>query len=74
MNERANDNEIVCGSGQVDKAAVSVWDEEQKRNVCALCGSADLVPGYGLAGGGGIGGYNWCNGCEMVLDKSEDNT
>lgn len=63
---------FVCGGGPIDPKAVTVWDEKRQRNVCALCGSDDIQPGYGLGGGGGIGGYNWCNGCERILDKSED--
>lgn len=56
----------------VDQEAVTVWNEELRRNVCGLCGSADIVPGYGLAGGGGCGAYNFCDGCQRVLDKTED--
>ena len=68
-----NDVPSICyGGGPVDKAAVSVWDEATGRNVCGLCGSADLQPGYGLGGGGGIGAYNWCQNCERILDKTED--
>lgn len=63
---------ICCGGGPVDPKAVTRWDEERQRNVCALCGSADITAGYGLGGGGGIGTYNWCGGCERILDKSED--
>lgn len=70
-----SDNEatiIVCGGGKIDESAVSVWNDDIGRNVCGLCGCYDLSPGYGLAGGGGIGGYNFCNGCQRILDKSED--
>lgn len=63
---------IACGGGPVDEKAVSVWDAERGRNVCGLCGSDDLQPGYGLGGGGGIGAYNWCESCQRILDKSED--
>jgi hypothetical protein len=65
---------IMCGGGPTDPEAVSVWDENRQLNVCGLCGSSDLTAGYGLAGGGGIGGYNFCNGCQRILDKSEDVT
>lgn len=57
---------------QIDQEAVSVWHEEVNLNVCGLCGSSDLETGYGLAGGGGCGTYNFCHGCNRVLDKSED--
>lgn len=67
-----NVSAICCGGGPTDPKAVSVWDEVKQQNVCGLCGSADLHSGYGLAGGGGIGGYNFCDGCHRVLDKSED--
>lgn len=51
---------------------VTVWSETLERNVCGLCGSADIEAGYGLAGGGGCGMYNFCNRCQRVLDKSPD--
>lgn len=56
----------------IDPEAVTVWDDDRQRNVCGLCGSAEIEPGYGLAGGGGCGSYNFCRGCYRVLDKSED--
>lgn len=65
---------IACGGGPIDEKAVSVFDEDRQQNVCGLCGSSDLTAGYGLGGGGGIGGYNFCNGCQRILDKSEDRT
>lgn len=40
--------------------------------VCGLCGSEDLEPGYGFAGGFGLGMYTFCCGCDTVLDFSED--
>lgn len=67
-------NVFACGGGPIDKEAVSVWDEERQANVCGLCGSDSLHAGYGLGGGGGIGAYNWCNGCQRILDKKEDVT
>lgn len=57
-----------------DNEPVTVYDEARNANVCNLCGSADIQGGYGLAGGGGIGVYNYCNGCQRVLDKSFDPT
>lgn len=55
-----------------DKDPVTVYDEARNADVCNLCGSADIQSGCGLAGGGGIGMYNFCNGCQRVLDKSTD--
>ncbi len=65
---------ICCGGGKPDPKAVSVYDEKRNANVCGLCGSADLVAGYGLGGGGGIGAYNYCQSCQRILDKTEDDT
>lgn len=42
------------------------------KTVCGLCGSDDIEPGYGLGSGRGIGGYNWCGGCNSFLDFVED--
>lgn len=56
----------------ITKEAVTVWSEELGRNICGLCGSTGIVPGYGLAGGGGVGAYNFCDSCLRVLDKTAD--
>jgi len=56
------------------KIPSTVYDEDRNANVCNLCGSADVEAGYGMAGGGGPGMYNFCNGCQRVLDKSTDPT
>lgn len=56
----------------INQEAVTVWSEELGRNICGPCGSTELQPGYGLAGGGGCGMYNFCMGCHRVLDKTED--
>lgn len=61
---------FVCGGGSIDPAAVTVWDEALQANVCGLCGSDSIHACYGLGGGGGIGAYNFCNGCLRILDKS----
>jgi hypothetical protein len=61
-----------CAPREPDKQAVTVWNEAIGQNVCGLCGSAEIVPGYGLAGGGGLGAYNFCHHCQRVLDKTED--
>lgn len=51
---------------------ITVWDEKAEMTACNLCGSHDIESGYGMAGGGGPGLYNFCNGCNRVLDKSPD--
>lgn len=63
-----------CRNSQMPshKSPVTVYDEARNANVCNLCGSADIEMGYGMAGGGGPGVYNFCNGCQRVLDKSPD--
>lgn len=63
-----------CVQRKPDPSAVTIWDEERQRNVCGLCGSQDIEPGYGLAGGGGIGTYNFCTSCQRILDKTEEPT
>lgn len=76
--KRAPEEEVMingcrfCHQREPDAEAVSVWNDELNRNVCGLCGSAELEPGYGLAGGGEIGAYNFCHGCQRVLDKTPD--
>ena len=44
----------------------------EDRTVCGLCGCDRLEPGYGFAGGYGLGAYTFCLGCNTVLDFSED--
>ena len=39
---------------------------------CGVCGSGDVSMGYGFAGGGGLGGYIFCDNCCTVLDFMED--
>lgn len=52
----------------------SVQDETggTDRQVCGLCGSDEMEPGYGLGSGYGIGSYNFCFGCNTFLDFRED--
>lgn len=68
-------SERICKAvdQQIDQKAVTLWDQESGMIHCGLCGSIEIEPGYGLAGGGGVGAYNFCHGCNRVLDKSEDN-
>lgn len=43
--------------------------------LCGLCGSDALEMGYGIGTGyGGMGVYNFCNGCNSFLDFCEDGT
>jgi hypothetical protein len=42
------------------------------QSVCGLCGSDELEPGYGFAGGFGLGVYTCCSDCHAVLDFSPD--
>ena len=37
---------------------------------CPRCKSYNTEPGYGLAGGGGIGLYMYCNDCGNVYAKA----
>ena len=39
---------------------------------CGLCGFDELEPGYGFAGGYGLGSYNYCPECHAIMDFSED--
>lgn len=39
---------------------------------CSVCGCAELTFGYGFAGGGGIGGYVICLGCDRIIAKQVD--
>jgi hypothetical protein len=50
----------------------SVQDPVMKRQVCGVCGSDELEPGYGIAGGYGMGSYTFCCGCNRFLDFFED--
>ena len=50
----------------------TVYDPVGRRNVCGLCGSEEIEPGYGIGTGFGIGVYNFCLGCNSFLDFSED--
>ncbi len=49
-----------------------VMDPEREEEVCGLCGSDELEPGYGLAGGYGMGSYSFCCGCDTIIDFRED--
>ena len=35
---------------------------------CPVCSSTDLSFGYGFAGGG-LGGYTFCLGCDLMITK-----
>lgn len=55
-----------------DRCPKTVTDPVNRRQACGLCGGTDLEPGYGFAVGLGLGAYNFCTGCNAVLDFSED--
>lgn len=46
--------------------------EREDGDHCSVCGSAELTFGYGFAGGGGIGHYVMCLGCERIIAKQVD--
>lgn len=50
----------------------SVADPVAREPVCGICGGSDLEPGYGFAGGYGLGSYTFCLDCNTVLDFFED--
>jgi hypothetical protein len=50
----------------------TVYSPVAGRQVCGLCGSAEIEPGYGLGSGYGMGVYTFCNECYAFLDFSED--
>jgi len=39
---------------------------------CPKCKSNNVHVGYGLAGGGGIGTYMYCEDCGHIWDKLSD--
>lgn len=39
---------------------------------CPNCGSDKTECGYGLAGGGGIGFYMYCETCNHIWEKTSD--
>jgi hypothetical protein len=63
----------ACGKFQSDdRCPKTVLNPVTEENVCGLCGSDEIEPGYGFAGGFGLGVYNFCTACNTVLDFSED--
>jgi NMD protein affecting ribosome stability and mRNA decay len=58
--------------GDAKESPRSAWDEISQRQVCGMCGSSELEPGYGYAGGFGLGSYQFCLDCCVVQDFSED--
>lgn len=65
----------VCADGQFDdpeNGPRTVQDPVSAREVCGLCGSDELEPGYGLGSGYGIGVYTFCCGCNTFLNFSPD--
>jgi len=56
----------------VENCPQTANDPVSGQQVCGLCGSDEIDPGYGYAGGYGLGGYNFCMACGTVMDFSED--
>lgn len=50
----------------------SAFDEITQKQVCGLCGCDQVEPGYGYAGGFGLGSYLICLECYEVQDFTED--
>lgn len=50
----------------------TLYDPVSGRNVCGMCGSDDIVQGYGLGSGHGMGAYTFCQECYAFLDFVED--
>ena len=50
----------------------SIENETGDGIACGLCGSESLQPGYGFAGGYGLGSYQFCEECNTVIDFFED--
>lgn len=50
----------------------SIENEAGDGPACGLCGGESLMPGYGFAGGYGLGSYQFCEECNTVIDFSED--
>ena len=55
-----------------DRCPGTVHNPVTNETVCGLCGGDSIQPGYGFAGGFGLGVYQYCEGCNAILDFSED--
>lgn len=75
--DKANPRPGVHATGKFlpeTRCPKTVTNPVSRRPVCGLCGGEHdgLQPGYGFAGGYGLGVYTYCEGCNSVLDFSED--
>lgn len=73
--EKANPSPDVHLTGQFNHPECcprSFAAPESEGQVCGLCGCAELEPGYGFAGGYGLGSYVYCTECHTVLDFHPD--
>lgn len=55
------------------KCPTTITDPVTDRQICGICGSAELEQGYGLGTGYGMGSYIFCEECYAFLDFREDN-
>lgn len=74
VNRKQNPAPGICADGKfTDEACPSSFEDGVSgRQVCGLCGSDELEPGYGLGTGYGMGSYTFCCGCNTFLDFRED--
>lgn len=63
----------ICADGKfVEGSAQTCLDPVSKKEVCGICGSSEIEPGYGLGSGYGIGSYVFCEECYAFLNFCED--
>ena len=70
--QRPAPNVIADGKFTKGDSPKSCTDPVSGRQVCGLCGSDEIEPGYGLGSGHGMGSYTFCVGCNSFLDFVED--
>lgn len=70
--ERSNPRPGVHVTGKTNKGECPATFFNGVANVCGMCGSDEIEPGYGFAGGFGLGSYNCCMDCYTIMDFSED--
>lgn len=67
VHQRQHPAPNVLADGKFAKGSPqSVEDPINGKQICGLCGSDELDPGYGL------GSYTFCMGCNNFLDFHED--
>ncbi len=75
IHERQHPAQGICADGKFcppEECPRTVTDPVTEKQVCGLCGSDEIEPGYGLGSGHGMGSYNFCFGCNHFLDFHED--